>query len=111
MHTKITLQELMERAQAASTGSGPRVIAERLLLFGQIVELLEKFVDREASLTETTRAVRALARQLSAEVRKIEQNPNTKAPTIEQISDFYKASSRLSVALAQLERLAREINL
>lgn len=109
MQTNIPLDELLERAAKAKGHIGLTSTAEKLLLFNHVVTELQKYVEWHRSMSATNKKIRELTRSVGDALRKIEQNRFTTGPTVEQVQEFYTASSQLAAAMAEARRIQATI--
>jgi hypothetical protein len=99
-----SLYKLLEKAEAARLATGPQAAAQRLMLFGEIANALQFFIEREQQLAAAKIGVISHVRWLNAALQEIQMAPRQEGPTSEQVSQFYTASARLRSALTMLER-------
>ena len=103
------LQEILTQANEALEHSGPRAIAERLLLFPTVVRALQQFVDREALRLNISRNVRQSISELDAELRAIEMAISNRGPSQEHVTRYYAAVNRLQKELKDLDKANQSV--
>ena len=102
------LVSLLERAIKARDSSGAPSMAERLILFTRVVNVLEQFVTQETRRLDSVQKVRRLARALSALLRDMEGHT---PPHEHTVRDYYIALTELQVALTELQSATRVITI
>lgn len=108
MQKTIPLDELLDRATKAKNHVGLHSTAEKVLLFNHVVSELQRYVELHRSMYATNLRIRELTKAVGEALRKIEQNRFAAGPTVEQVEEFYNASSRLAATLAEARRIAND---
>lgn len=103
-----TIAELMDRLARLDTLPAREKVAEQVLLFRRVVDVLRGFVDRETALLPAIRRLKPLTRELSARLRDIEAaGPNGPDETLVQA--YYRSLLLVQAAVREIEKQATPI--